>query len=110
MHKNAQNLNQCSSSSLLPSRCVSVCGNTSSICECTNILCVGASQCVYGHPNLCFTSDETLFGGVIDTQTLEWCDLICMFAGGNGVVRETETERRESQRGRDFRDPCLLDW
>ena len=71
MHKNAKNLNQCSSSSLLPSRCVNVCGNTGSICECINIFCVGASQCVCGHPKLCFTSDATLFVGVIDAQALE---------------------------------------
>ena len=71
MHKNAKNLNQCSSSSLLPSRCVNVCRNTGSICECINIFCVGASQRVCGHPKLCFTSDATLFVGVIDAQALE---------------------------------------
>ena len=37
-HKNAQDLNQCSPSSIWPSRCVSVRWNTGATCECINIL------------------------------------------------------------------------
>ena len=53
---------------------------------------------------LCFTSEATLFGGAIDARALEQCDLICMRAEGNDVERV-----RVRERGRDVRDPCLLD-
>ena len=46
----------------------------------------------------------SFFGGAIDARALEWCDLMCMRAGGNDVERERERERE-----RDVRDSCLLD-
>ena len=58
----------------------------------------------FARAKLCFTSEATPFGGVIDARALEQCDLMCMRAGGNDVEREKERER-----GRDVRDPCLLD-
>ena len=35
----------------------------------------------------------SVFGGATDARALEWCDLMCMRAGGNDVERERERER-----------------
>ena len=47
----------------------------------------------FARAKLCFTSEATPFGGVIDARALEQCDLMCMRAGGNDVERERERER-----------------
>ena len=52
----------------------------------------------FARAKLCFTSEATPFGGVIDARALEQCDLMCMRAGGNDVERERERERERCPR------------